>query len=106
MKIGISISIDVTKLDKSRFYKGKKGTYADLTTFVNLDEVDQYDNNGFISQSQTKEERESGAERTPILGNCKVFYRDDSNSHEQRQEDYEKGAAQAKAVFEEDDIPF
>jgi len=32
-KIGINISIDVTKIDKSRLFKGKKGTYMDLTTF-------------------------------------------------------------------------
>jgi len=75
-KVGISISIDVTKIDKSRLFTGKKGVYMDLTTFIDLDEKDQYDNNGFISQSQTKEERDAGADRTPILGNCKVFFND------------------------------
>ena len=111
MKVGISISIDVTKIDKDRLFKGKKGTYLDLTTFVNLDEKDQYDNNGFISQSQTKEERDAGAPHTPILGNVKAFYRDDSNSHENRQQEYSKGTAEAKAAmapdgFESEDIPF
>jgi len=33
-KIGINISIDVTKIDKSRLFKGKKGTYMDLTTVL------------------------------------------------------------------------
>lgn len=75
MKVGISVRIDVTKIDKSRLYKGAKGTYLDLTTFVDTDQQDQYENNGFISQSLTKEEREAKAQ-TPILGNVKVFYTD------------------------------
>jgi len=72
-KIGINISIDVTKIDKSRLFQGKKGTYLSLTTFIDSESPDQYDNHGFISQSTEKEEREAGVQ-TPILGNCKVFY--------------------------------
>ena len=68
MKVGLSVRIDVTKIEKERLYKGSKGTYLDLTTFVDTDQVDQYDNNGFISQSVDKEEREQGV-KTPILGN-------------------------------------
>ena len=74
MKLGISVRIDVTKIDKSRLYQGAKGTYLDLTTFVS-DELDQYENNGFISQSLTAEEREAKTQ-TPILGNVKIFYTD------------------------------
>ena len=55
MKVGLSVRIDVTKIDKSRLYKGAKGTYLDLTTFVDTEQQDQYENNGFISQSTTKE---------------------------------------------------
>jgi len=97
MKLGISVRIDVTKIDKSRLYKGAKGTYLDLTTFVDTEQQDQYENNGFISQSLTKEERDA-KHQTPILGNVKVFYTD--------------GAVAAQAVaamsIEEldEDIPF
>tara|TARA_R110000822_G_scaffold13977_7_gene49284 strand:- start:112 stop:414 length:303 start_codon:yes stop_codon:yes gene_type:complete len=77
MKVGLSVRIDVTKIDKSRLYKGAKGTYLDLTTFVDTEQQDQYENNGFISQSTTKEEREANVQ-TPILGNVKVFYTDGS----------------------------
>jgi len=49
-RVGLSVRVDVTKIDKERLYKGKKGTYLDLVTFVDLDNRDQYDNNGFISQ--------------------------------------------------------
>ena len=111
MKIGLSVSIDVTKIDKARLYQGKKGTYLDLTTFIDTEQLDQYDNNGFISQSQTKEERDSGAEKTPILGNVKVFWKDGTDNP-QRGEQYNKGTAQAKAAMApaggnfDEDIPF
>lgn len=95
MKIGLSISIDVTKIEKARLFKGKKGTYMDLTTFIDTDNKDQYDNNGFISQSLTKEERESG-QQTEILGNCKVFFTDGPTT--------ERASQPADDI--EDDIPF
>jgi hypothetical protein len=98
MKLGISIKIDVTQIDKERLYKGSKGTYLDLTTFIDTEEVDKYDNNGFISQSQTKEERESGADKTPILGNCKVFYKSEGSTASK------PSSTQAPAL--DDDIPF
>ena len=75
MKLGLSIKLDVTKIDKARLFKGEKGTYLDLTTFIDLDEVGQYGDNGFISQSVSKEEREAKVQ-TPILGNVKVFFND------------------------------
>ena len=93
MKIGLSVRIDVTKIDKARLYAGAKGTYLDLTTFVDTDQQDQYENNGFISQSVDKEERDQGV-KTPILGNVKVFFTDGAQS-----------APQSKAVIDED-IPF
>lgn len=91
MKLGLSIKIDVSKIDKSRLYQGAKGTYLDLTTFIS-DELDQYDNNGFISQSVTAEEREAKTQ-TPILGNVKIFYTDSAE------------AAPQNAAIDED-IPF
>jgi len=69
-KIGVSLSIDVTKIDKELLYKGKKGTYLDATVFINIDEKDQYDNNGMITQKVGKDEKGN------ILGNCKVFWTD------------------------------
>lgn len=74
MKIGISIKLDVTKIDKERLFKGEKGTYLDLTTFIDTEQTSQYGDHGVISQSQTKEERQQGVQM-PILGNCKVFYK-------------------------------
>ena len=115
MKIGISVKIDVSKIDKSRLFKGEKGTYLDLQTFIELDDQDQYGNNGFIAQSQTKDERQSGASKPPILGNCKVFWKGESN--QQRQQGYDNGMAQAQQAaappvndvtdpFIDEDLPF
>ena len=83
MKIGVSVSLDVTKIDKARLTEVKKkdgstAVYLNMTTFIDTDQKDQYENNWFISQSQSKEEREAGEERPPILGNVKVFYTDGS----------------------------
>ena len=72
MKIGVSINLDVTKLDKSKFYIGKKGTYASLTTFINLDEQDKFGNNGGVQQAKEK----GSQEKMPYIGNVKIFWRD------------------------------
>lgn len=75
MRIGINFSIDVTKLDKSRFFKGKKGTYAKLTCFVDTEETSQFGDNGTITQELSKEDRDNGV-KLPILGNAKIFWKD------------------------------
>ena len=68
----INIKVDVTKLDKSRFYKGEKGTYANLTVAENMDGESQYGDTLYVFESQSKEEREA---KTPknFVGNGKEF---------------------------------
>jgi len=100
-RIGISIRIDVTKIEKARIYKGEKGSYLDLTTFIDTDNKDQYDNHGFIAQSVSKEEREQGI-KTPILGNCKVFFSDlQAQQAAPQQQDYRghTGSNQANPTY-------
>ena len=97
MKVGLSIKLDVTKIDKERLFKGAKGTYIDLTTFIDTAEQDQYENNGFVSQATSSEEREQGL-KTPILGNVKVFFTDGEAAPALA------GLAAAPAIDE--DIPF
>lgn len=72
MKIGVNIKIDVTKLDKARFFKGEKGTYANLITFIDIDNKGEHGDNGFVTQEKNKDEEI----QMPILGNAKVFWRD------------------------------
>ena len=109
MKYGISVSIDVTAIDKAKLVKHKNGkVYLNMTTFVDPENEDQYGQHGFITQETSKEEREAGFQ-SPILGNCKVFW-SDNTSNAQRSEQYNKGTEQAKAAmatdFEAHDIPF
>jgi hypothetical protein len=97
MKVGLSIKLDVTKIDKERLFEGAKGTYLDLTTFIDTAEQDQYENNGFVSQSTSAEEREQGL-KTPILGNVKVFFTDGDAAPANN--------AKAAAPAIDEDIPF
>lgn len=89
MKKVIQIKLNLSKVDKTRLFKGEKGVYLDATLFLN-DEADQYGNHGMIVQSSTKDERESGYD-SPILGNAKVS---------------EKQAPQPLTQEEMDDLPF
>lgn len=67
----LSVKIDVSKINKSRLYKGAKGTYLSAIILIK-DEVDQYGNNGVIIEDVNKEEREAGV-KGAILGNVKVL---------------------------------
>jgi hypothetical protein len=88
----IAVSIDVTKLDKSRFVVGKKGTYANITINLN-DEPDQFNNDASVWEGQTEEERKAKAERN-YLGNGKVVWSSEGRLQYNEQDD-------AK-----DDLPF
>ncbi len=74
MKIGISIKLDVKKLDKARFFAANSGAlYVDLTMFLDTENEGQYGDHGFATQSASKEERDGGLQ-LPIVGNGKIFY--------------------------------
>jgi hypothetical protein len=53
----LKLKLDVTKLDKSAFFKGEKGTYCDLAVFIN-DEPDQYGNDASVKQDLGKDRRD------------------------------------------------
>ena len=71
MQNNIVLKIDVTKIDKSRLYEGKKGIYLDCLLMPNKEES-RYGDDGFIIQSISKEAREAG-ERGPIVGNWRYL---------------------------------
>jgi len=104
MKAGVSVKIDVTKIDKARLFEGKNGAkYLDMTTFIDLDNQGQFGYNGMITQDVSKEEREQGV-KGAILGNVKVFYKDGGT-----QPQHDPSAKQANPAngFDDDlDIPF
>lgn len=88
----IAVNLDVKKIDKTKLYVGKKGTYLDAVVFLK-DEADEYGNHGFIVQSVTKEEREKGV-KGEILGNVKIL------GKEQPQQD------KAQPQKDDDGLPF
>jgi hypothetical protein len=60
----ISINVNIEKVDKERFFKGKKGRYMDLVLFETPDsEYGDY---------MVKQRGDKG-EKMPILGNGKYF---------------------------------
>lgn len=65
----LKVNINIDEIVVEKLINGKKGRYLDLVVFLR-DEKDQYGNDGFVSQSVTKEERERGV-KMPILGNAK-----------------------------------
>ena len=68
MDEAIKINIDVTKLDKTAFFKGKNGTYCALIIWPNRDGEDQYGNTSTVKQDLGKDRRD---EKTQIIGNGK-----------------------------------
>jgi hypothetical protein len=91
----LSLSIDVTKINKSELITGEKGTYLNLTVSLN-DEADKFGNTVSAWQSQTKEQREAKVNRT-FLGNGKVIF--DSEGKQQ--------APQVQQAQEDDNsLPF
>tara|TARA_R110000787_G_scaffold75031_1_gene166423 strand:+ start:1909 stop:2208 length:300 start_codon:yes stop_codon:yes gene_type:complete len=68
----ITASIDVSKLPKEKFFKGKKGVYYEFTISV-FDEPNQFNQNVAITDSQTQEEREAKKPKN-YLGNGKVVW--------------------------------
>jgi len=84
MKVGVRIKLNVSQIDKARLFKGNKGVYLDATVFIDVDQKDQYDNNGMITQDITKEEKEQGVQGN-ILGNVQVFWSDANQQAPQQQ---------------------
>lgn len=97
MKIGVSLKINVSRIEKERLFEGKQGKYLDATAFIDLDNPGPYGDHGMITQDVKKEERQAG-QKGPILGNCKVFYRDDQQAPQE--------SAPTGGGSIDDDIPF
>lgn len=107
-KYGVSLKIDVSKIDKARLFKGAKGTYLDATVFIDEGEQDQYGNNGMITQDVSKEERDNKVQGA-ILGNCKVFWRGEGQQgqYQPAGNQQQTGSKTPEPVDDfSDDVPF
>ena len=100
-KIGLSLKIDVSKIDKSQLFKGQKGVYLDAQIFVDLDNKGEFGDNGMVTQTGKNIENGKGA----ILGNGAIFWRDDSQPQQQAPRQSTPPSKKPEIDFD-DDIPF
>ena len=63
----ITLKLNLSKIPEGRIFKGKKGDYIDLVLF---EKPNDFGDDGFISISVSKEDREAG-NRGEIVGNWK-----------------------------------
>jgi len=89
---------NVSKIDRSAIYEGKNGKYLDLVLWDNKDGVDQYGNDGFVTQDIGKERRLAG-EKGEILGNWKDVDRDKPQPSQQ-------STSRVVPFEDQSDIPF
>jgi hypothetical protein len=68
----IVVSIDVTKIDKSKLVEGKNGQKYYSLVVDELRTPDKYDNTHTVYQNQTKDERTAKAPKV-YIGNGKEF---------------------------------
>jgi len=95
-KIGVSLKIDVSKIDKARLFIGQKGKYLDATVFIDIDQLDQYGNSGMITQDVSKDEKQQGVKGN-ILGNCKLFWNEADQAPQPQQQQAQQGGFQQQA---------
>lgn len=65
----ITAKIDVTKIDKTKLFKGEKGTYLDICLIETPNSA--YGDDYMVTQSVSKEDRDKGV-KGAILGNAKI----------------------------------
>lgn len=102
----VNFSLNLNKIPKDKFIKGKKGTYVNFTMSVK-DDPDAYGQNASVSLYQSKEERDAKAERE-YIGNGQVIWNDGKIVNAPKKE-----AVQPVAVSDhlagrddDDDFPF
>lgn len=81
--------IDVKKINKAKIFKGEKGSYLDLTIWIN-DDADNYGNTLHIQQSTKQDEEKI------YLGDGKEYQKAESTSSKPSN----------KAEEDDDDLPF
>lgn len=100
----INVSIDLTKIDKSKIVEKNGKKYLSLNISVN-DDVDNYGNNVACSINQTKDERDAKAPKT-YLGNGRVIWSDNIIKVAPKQEQAPQPAQAQGVGTVEDDLPF
>ena len=100
----ISSNIDLTKINKTKIYEGKKGKYYPITIVLN-DEPGQYGDSGYIMTEQTKDERDAKAQKE-YLGNVKVVWTNGQNVTTADKQGTQQSIEMQNVKQEEPDLPF
>ena len=100
----ITGSINLSNIPKDKIIEGKKGKYLPISISIN-DELDQFGNQGPISVSQSKEEREAKSAKT-YLGNIKVVWGNGVMPEPAPRDGQAAPSAQAQAPVVDNDLPF
>jgi hypothetical protein len=106
----ITARIDVTKIEKERLYKGKKGKYLDIVLIPTPNA--KYEQTHMVVQSVSKEERDQGIKGN-ILGNAKEIEQE-RRSYDEPPPSHRRQLAGAETKTEpdwaaeqdQDDVPF
>jgi hypothetical protein len=106
----ITARIDVTQIDKSRLYQGKKGKYLDIVLIPTPNA--KYEQTHMVVQSISQDERKAGIKGN-ILGNAKEIEQE-RRSYDEPPPSNRRQLAGAEAKTEpewaaeqdEDDVPF
>ena len=104
-KIGVNLSIDVKAIDKARLVAHTNGkTYLNMTAFIDPENPGQYGDHGMITQDVSKQEKDQGV-KGPILGNVKVFWKE--NQQQVQQQGMQQAQQAVEAPAQDDfDVPF
>lgn len=103
----IKASINLSMVPKNKIIEGKKGKYLPITITLN-DSLDNYGNQGPVMVEQSKEERDSKADKV-YLGNVKVVWTNGTNvdaaprDNQTQQASFQPAPA---AAMPQDDLPF
>ena len=81
----INLSIDLTKIDKSKIKESNGKKWYNLQVSIN-DEKDKFDNDGAVWENQTKEERDAKKPKN-YLGNAKVSWSSEPQKKEPEKEE-------------------
>jgi len=97
----MGVNLNLSAIDKSKIFKGKKGSYIKLTLSIN-DQANDWGDNVSVWEEQSKEDRDAKVQRT-FVGTGKVFWESDAPSGGQAQP---QSGGQANIPVDEDSLPF
>ena len=97
----------VIRIAKSRAKPHQNGkVYLNLEAISNKNGEDDYGNTHFVAEPSTKEERESGAPKLPIIGNGKEWSNEGHQDRQARKASPTRQAPQEQAQDDEEEIPW